>query len=555
MFKTLITIALIFNLGSIALVAQQPTQTSVFDVRDFGASGDGTNLDTPAIQNAIRAANKAGGGTVILHPGTYVTGTFELLSNVTLDIEAGAVIQGSKNVADYRAIQDFGFGRNYGIDSTGEGFKLGLIVARNADNVSIIGKGAIDGSGDDFFDFTRPHYSMDFDPDSTRQRQGFMDAVLNTGDGPAAVKTSGRAGTMIVFSNCTNVTLRDITLRNAPNWTLHLQNVRDSAIHAIHILNDLRIPNNDGIDCMSCRNVQISDCDIQTGDDDFAIVSSEGITITNCSMVSNSSAIRFEDTRFSVFSNLVIHANRGIAIYERGTGVTSSVLFSNIVIETHLLTGHWWGKGEPIYVAAGTADGKGGTIRDVRFSNISGQAENGIVVYGDPGATIENVAFDQVAFRMRVTRKDINAAVGGNFDLRWTAESVTNGVIQHDIPAFYARYVDGLEIHGLQLSWADAMPSYYSSAVEIEDSRNIRIDRFAGRQASAPSESPVIALGQVHDVSITNSRADHGASTFLSTRDVTGERLFTGNDLLDARQAFGSKTTFTLGQNIMPSKK
>src|SRR5271167_1079778 len=204
---------------------QKPAQTGRFDVREFGAKGDGSTLDTQAIQTAIRAANKAGGGTVVFLPGTYVSGTFELLNNVTLDVEAGAVILGSGSVAQYGSIQDFGFGHTYGLNATGEGEKVGLIVARNADNIAIVGQGAIDGNSDAFIDPSKPHYSLDFDPQYTRQGEGFMRAVLQTGDGPIGFRPEGRPGTLIVFFHCKHVLLRDVTLRNASNWTLHLQTV------------------------------------------------------------------------------------------------------------------------------------------------------------------------------------------------------------------------------------------------------------------------------------------------------------------------------------------
>jgi hypothetical protein len=535
--------------------AELPSPPGQFDVRAFGTKGDGTTLDTQAIQAAIRAANKAGGGTVAFRPGIYVTGTFELLSNVTLDVEAGAVILGSAKVADYGSIRDFGFGRNYGVDYTGEGSLVGLIVAENADNVAIVGQGAIDGDSNAFFDFTKPHYSLDFDTQYTRQGQGFMDAVLQTGDGPAAVQPDGRAGTMIIFSNCKNVLLRDITLRNAPNWTVHLANVHGAVVEGVHIINDLRIPNNDGVDCIGCRDVHFSNCDFRTGDDDFAIVGSEDVTVTNSSMVSNSSGIRIEDTRSSVFSNLTIHANRGIGVYERGKGTTAGVLFSGIVIDTHLVTGHWWGKGEPIYIVIGRAEGNTGSVSGVRFSNISADAESGIILYGDPKAMIRDISFDQIWLHLRVTRKDVNAAVGGNFDLRWTADSFKTAVFAHDIPGIYGRYVKGLEIHGLQVRWADGMPGYYSSALELEDVQDLTIERFQGRQASIGSDSPVIALTRVKGVSIRNSTAAEGASTFISTSQVTGERLFAGNDLADANRAFSAKTGFELTGNLLPAKK
>jgi parallel beta-helix repeat protein len=526
-----------------------------FDVREFGAKGDGTTLDTQAIETAIRAANKAGGGTVVFLPGTYVTGTFRLLSNVTLDVEAGAVILGSRKVTDYGSIDEFGFGRTYGLDYTGEGSRVGLIVAENADNVAIVGRGTIDGNSDAFSDFTKPHYSLDFDPQYTRQGRSFMDAVLNIADGPIDFLPTGRAGTMIIFTHCKNALLRDITLRNAPNWTVHLQNVQGAVVDGVHVLNDLRIPNNDGFDCIACRDVHFSNCDIRTGDDDFAIVGSEDITVTNCTITSNSSAIRLEDTRNSVFSNLTIHANRGIGIYERGKGRTASVVFSGITIDTYLLTGHWWGKGEPIYIATGEAEGQAGSVSGIRFSNITAEAENGVVLYGDPKSSIRDISFDQIWLRLRVTRNDVNAAVGGNFDLRWTTDSLKTAVFAHDIPGLYARYVKGLEIHGLDIQWADAMPGYYSSALELEDVQDLTIERFQGRQATIGSDSPVIALNRVKGVSIRNSMAVEGTATFLSTRQVTGERLFEGNDLAYARRAFNAKTGFELTGNLLPVKK
>jgi polygalacturonase len=540
--------------------AQQPSRgpayhNGEFNVREFGAAGTGAVLDTDAIQRAIRAASLAGGGKVVFEPGVYLTGTFELLSNVTLDIEAGAVLRGSTRVSDYRPIGDFGFARNYGVDSTGEGVRLGIIVARNAENLGIIGRGTIDGNSEVFIDAQKPHYSMDFDPHATRQGQGFMNAVLATGDGPIEFGPDGRPGTMIVFLNCRNILMRDVTLRHSPNWTVHFQTVRQAVVDGVHVNNDLRVPNNDGFDCMACRDVRYSNLDIKTGDDDFAIVGSEDITVANCSMASNSSTIRLEDTRASVFSNLSIHANRGIGIYERGGGRTADVIFSNLVIDTFLLTGHWWGKGEPIYVAIGETGGTAGIVRSVRFSNVSGQAENGIVLYGDPRGNIENIAFDHVTLQFRVTRADVNAAVGGNFDLRWTAGSPANSIFRHDSPGLYARYVDGLTIDGLDLTWAGAMPDYYSSAMQIEDARNVDVNRFRGRQAALQSKTPVVALARVEGVSIRNSAATEGATTFVSMDHVTGQKLFVENDLSRAQRSFNVAPRFTLSGNLLPGGK
>ncbi|MGO9336974.1 MAG: glycoside hydrolase family 28 protein [Terracidiphilus sp.] len=527
------------------------------DVRSFGAIGDGTTVNTHAISEAIRSASKAGGGTVKFPPGVYVTGTIELLSNVTLDIQRGAILKGSTNVADYRAISDFGFGREYGVNYTGEGFKVGMIVAQNAQNIAIGGGGVIDGSGEAFFDFNKPHYSMDFDPKYTRQGKAFMDATLRTADGPVDMKPDGRSGTMIVFSHTSNILFRDITLKDAPNWTVHLADTQRAVFTGVHIVNNPLFPNNDGVDCIGCKDVHFSDCDIVTGDDDFAIVNSEDVTITNCSLTSRSSAIRVENTKYSVFTNLTIHTNRGIGIYERGKGKTSNLLFSDILIDTQLYTGHWWGKGEPIYVAitAPDADGNIGEVHDVKFVNISGEADSGIVLYGSAGAKIRDLTFDNVQFRIRVKNQQSSAAVGGNFDLRWTAPSLTTALFQHDIPGFYARYVDGLAIHGLDISWSGKLPGYYSSAIECEDFERLQIDEFTGSESNdSVKDQAAITLRRGNQVSIRNSTAAPGTQIFLRTASISGEKLFAGNDLSLAKRAFaGDALHFLLSGNLLPS--
>jgi Pectate lyase superfamily protein/Glycosyl hydrolases family 28 len=527
----------------------------IFNVRQFGATGDGGTLDTPAISKAIQAANAGGGGRVIFPPGVYLSGTFELLSNVTLDIQANAVILGSPNLADYGAISTFGFAHVYGENSTGEGELVGIIVARNAENIAIIGQGVIDGNADRFFDFKKPHYELDFDPQYTRQGKDFLKSMLELGDGPVEMKTTGRPGTMIVFTHSQGIVVRDITFRNAPNWTFHLNHSSRAVIHGIHIVNSLFLPNNDGIDCLACRDVHVSDCDIVAGDDDFAFYGSENIGVTNCSLVSHSAGIRMENTRWATFSDLTIHSNRGIGIFER-TGTTANVSFSNIVIETQLLTGHWWGKAEPIFIAVGPPSvGKTPAVHDVHFSHIFGTAEAGMVLYGNEKAWLKGITFDQVRFTIRSPRKQVAQMAGGNFDFRWTAGSLARAVFKHDIPALYLRFVDGMRINDLHLDWEEGLPDYFSNAIECEDFRELSIELFEGRAARADANLTTIDLLRGAGVSIVNNKALPGTGTFLRTEQVSGQGIFALNDLRTAKQAFSSNSTgFSLTGNLMPAK-
>jgi polygalacturonase len=479
-------------LGSAAFAQTNGTEGSFFNVRGFGARGDGTTLDTVAIAKTIAAANAAGGGTVVFPAGTYLSGTFELLSNVTLDLQAGAVLQASPNVKDYGSISDYGFGRNYGVDSSGEGLRVGLIVARKAQNIAITGHGTIDGNGDSFFDLKSLHTGADFDSKYTRQGADFDAAKYGLDSGPVEPGPDGRPGTMIILSDCRNILVRDITLSNAPNWTLHLQGSEGATIAGVHIRNNVLIPNNDGIDCMRCKRVQISDCDIRAGDDDFAIVSSEDVHVSNCYLFSYSAAIRLEDTSYTTFSNLSIHANRGLAIFSRGEEHTAHVLFSNITMETNLITGHWWGKGEPIYIAARKGNGKA-DVRDIHFTNITAETEGGMMIYGAPDSIVRDVYLEQIRMHVRAPKPQIAQSVGGNFDLRWTANGLSEAIFKHDIPALYVRYMDGLHIRGFDLTWGDNLPAYFSRALEAEDSKNPDYSDFKApaRPGKAPRPMPI----------------------------------------------------------------
>ncbi len=539
--KFIVIIFLAAFLGIVPLLSQAaPPSYGICDVRTFGAKGDGTTLDTEAISQAIRACAQAGGGTVHFTAGTYVTGTFELVSNITLLLDAGAVIQGSPNIADYGKIADYSLARNYGVDSSGEGVLVGIIVARDAHNVAIVGRGTIDGQGDTFMDLGTADVGADFDAQSTRNPEAFTAGVSDLAYGPVLPKEhgAGRPGTMIIFLNCKNVLVRDVTLRSAPNWTLHLQNTEQATISGVHIDNDLRIPNNDGIDCMHCRYVHISDSDIQAGDDDLAIFGSDHVNVTNCSLVSRSAAIRLESTRYSTFDNLSIDSNRGIGIFH-GTNSgddTQSVLFSNITMRTKLIPGHWWGKAEPIYIAVSPCQQgqcKGG-VHDVTFSNITADAEAGILIYGAEQDPITGLTLDRI--RLKITAPDpaIAHSMGGNFDLRWTARTLREGIVKHDIAAVYCRWVQGLHVHGLELQWGTNLPDYFSDGIRCDQFRDIAIDQFEGRQAQA-DRGAALSFSDGAGLSITGSTAAPGTSVFLQLSNVTDRRAFVNYDLSAAK--------------------
>ena len=404
-----------------------------------------------------------------------------------------------------------------------------------AQDISIEGRGEIDGQGDIFMQ-PIPHNGHDYEESYARNPEKFHQAMMSPEYGP--VEPGQRPGTMIVFFHCSNVQLNGVTLRSAPNWTLHLQDVDVAAISDIQILNNPRIPNNDGIDCMQCRHVRIANCDIETGDDGLAIGFSEHVNVNNCSISSRSAAIRLESTKMSTFTGLTMETNRGIALFATNyespeNRPTEDVIFSDIVIRTRLIPGHWWGKAEPIYIAVQPCVPKAPCavqVKNVVFNNITAEAESGALLWGAEGSPITGVTLRGVHLHMLAPKPDIGEAVGGNLDLRWTALTPQDGIMSSDIPAIYAKHVEGLTLRDVQIDWPHTVPEYFSNAVKVEAFSDLIIHAFAGRQAQADSGA-ALSLKTGSGVSITNSRASMGTQTFLQLQDVTSRRVFVNYDL------------------------
>ena len=265
----------------------------LYGARECGAVGDGKVLDAPAINKAVAACHDAGGGVVYVSPGTYLCGTVVLRSYVTLYLVAGATLLGSKKLSDY-TLQP-------GPPLKADANQRHLIFARDAENVGLAGPGRIDGQGPAFW---APSGRVVPPPEDSWRDVATYDW-----------KPLERVSPLLEFYNCRNLRIEDVTIENAPGWTLRPIQCDGVFIRGITIRNPVIGPNTDGIDATCCRNVFISDCLIETGDDAICLKSespyggeprvSKNITITNCVLTSCCNGLKFGTATHGGFENVV----------------------------------------------------------------------------------------------------------------------------------------------------------------------------------------------------------------------------------------------------------
>ena len=508
------------------LLAAVPMQASDHSILDFGAAGDGRTLNTRAIQRAIDRCRDEGGGRAIVPAGVFVTGTLQLRSRVELRLERGAVLRGSTDLADYAL----------------DGRRVGLLYTEDAEDVAITGPGDLDGSGDAFMALAEAKKMPPAATQYTRQRDHFREVTAGLGDGPVVPRD--RPFQMIIFSNCRNVTVRDARITNAPFWTLHFADCDGVIVNGVRIWNNVMVPNSDGIDCTSCSNVLISGCDIRTGDDALVFGGydhhfdlpgfhgirhdSENVVVTNCTLLSRSSAIRIggadqNSMRRYAFSNLVIYdSNRGIGIFLREEGSIEDMTFTNLVIDTRLHTGDWWGQGEPIHISAVRNKERGpiGRIRNLKFSHVIATGESGMVVFGTPESVIAGVSLEDVTFRLRAS--PLNATAGGNFDLRPVLDPKLQ-LFSHDIPALDAEYVRDLRIRDFAVAWDEVREPYFTNGIAVAHFDGVRIDGFRGGAAPAHPGTAAIALRDGRRFEVTAAPAAGAQANWLATERVTAD--------------------------------
>jgi hypothetical protein len=413
----------------------------VTNVSEYGASPDANGIQTLSFQAAINATFESGGGTILVPAGRYHIGTLSLRSNVTLHLESGAVLVGSADLTDYPL--DFGGFT----DAVGQRRGRCLICAVDARRVAISGRGVIDGNGGAF--------ARDLD------------------DRPFLLR----------FIRCSDVSVTDVSLRDAAAWVSHFMECERVALRGVTIRSRVNA-NNDGIDIDACRNVRISDCDIDTGDDAVCIKSTTGgpcrnVTVSQCLLKSDWAALKLGtesagDFQNIIFSHCVIYdtTGGGLKVITTDGGRLENLLVTDLVM--HRVSG-------PIFMQLGSrlrayhgkpAAEKVGAMRNVTLRNIQadvweegeplwGQSRRaGICITGLPDVPIEGLTLEDIRIHFPGGGTAREAA---RLEVPELPDHYPEFTIYAPLPAygFYVRHARGATLRNIQLQTLlpDARPA------------------------------------------------------------------------------------------------
>jgi len=472
------------SLLAFALIAVMAFQASAKDyyAADFGAVADGKTLSTASIQAAIDYVSANGGGRVILTSGNYVCGSIYLKSNVTLHLEAGATLLGSLNPWDY--IKD-----PY-INWTA------FLLSVKQDNIGLTGEGTVDCRG-----FEVATRGVDY------CQRGFIDDKLVL----QRLQESNRPQN-IHFRECTNVTVKGVTLKNPACWNQQYELCNGLTIEGITV-DSKAYWNNDGLDVVDCQNVVVRNCYIDASDDAYCFKShhrdglSENILVENCVGRSSANGIKFGTMTAGTFRHFKF---KNMTIFDTyRSAITVACVDGGIVEDVEVDGLRSIHTGNPIFIRGGMRRSHDltPTLKDITIKNLyaevpatkpdAGYNYEGPVedlprnccpsgIQGIPELRIQNVRLENIeihypgnassryAFR-GCTDEDLAAIP----ELEKSYPEFSNW---KELPSwgFYVRHTDGLYMDNIRLfvEGKDYRPAIVTDDVTDLTMKNIEINDY-----------------------------------------------------------------------------
>jgi polygalacturonase len=490
---------------------------AVFNVLDYGAVADGQTKNTAALQKAINACRDAGGGTVWVPAGKFLTGALFLESNLTLHLDAGAELLYSGDAVDSPIVAARW-------ECTNVFTHAPLIYANGKENIAITGRGTLNGQGWNWWWRSgrgTPPAGADQPAARAAWRKNYdrieKGEKLTAADFTVAAEFLRPS--LVGIYNCKNVLIDGVTLFKSPMWMLHPAYSDDIVIHGVHFISadpdnqpskEGTGPNGDGIDVDSCRNVRISDCFFSTSDDCIVIKSGRD----NDGLRTN------RPTEYVTITNCVMYKGHGaVVIGSETSGGIRDVTASNIV-----------SKGTDTGIRIKSMRGRGGVLENFRFDNwvIEDTQKQAFEITMRYARTPEAPLSDKTPLFRNFSYSNITVINAHQIaSVEGLPERAIDQVRFTDINAtgeigFIGDHVNDLELHHVRLAASSG------NAVDFTASSNLILDDV---NPQPEKNKAGIALTDSTDTSVRNSRAAAG-STFLK---VVGAKsagvVLTTNDL------------------------
>jgi len=499
---------LMFCLGGI-LHAADSLAGNYFNVRDFGAVGDGKNLDSPAINRAIIAAVRSGGGTVLVPAGTYLSGSIHLQSNIHLLIDAGATILGApQNLNAYDETETF-LGAAYQ-DGGHCYFHNSLIWGENLTNVFITGHGMINGGG------------LERDPKILDEMCNFLNIRTPTTKIVPPVRIGNKA---IALKLCRNVLIRDVTIFHGGHFAILVTGCDNLTIDNVTI-----DTNRDGMDLDCCRNTMVSNCRVNSPRDDaicpkstFALGEAritENLTIVNCQVSGFDEGTLLDGTmtgkggfgrikfgtessggfRNCTVANCTFRNCRGLALEEVDGGIMENITINNLSMMDVCDYAIYVTTGKRNRTPALTTNSR---ARNIFISNVIADGVSkmsGIQITGLPEQPIEGVRLENI----RLISKGGGTAKDAAINLKELGAGYPDPSRIGTLPAYgiFARHVHDLELANIQVSYQtnDLRP-----AARFADIQGLEIDNFKPQVADGVKAT--VFADNVNGIIIRNSPA------------------------------------------------
>jgi polygalacturonase len=515
-FRSIITTALLLSgFGACASAQTPPSQRGlVYNVMDYGAHNDGSVNAAEAFRAAIAAVKKAGGGTVFVPAGHYVSGPIEMVSNMTLYFDAGAIMQFPA------VILPFTKGRQQGIETL---TPVPLIGGHDLENVAVMGRGVLMSNNDDWMKLHSRSQAKGDDPGSANgEHWERLLETLETGKPVSNEEYEKVAAELrpsfIRFMNSKNILVDGLRFIGSPMWTVHLLYSENAVVQNL-VIETYPGVHTDGIVIDSSRFVKLDNDYIDTGDDGIVIKSgkdadglrvnrpTENVAITNCT---------------------VHHAHGVVTIGSETSGSIRNIVASNMT-----------GKDTAYGARIKSRRGRGGVVENVRFDNWTmenvGQAievTNYYLMEGEKRTSEEPVSKKTPSFRniamsnMTISGAKVLISIDGLPEMPIQGLRISD-VIGSGKVGMTANYTDGLELHNVQMNPESG------AAFKVAHATNLELDHVTTRKP-LPGV-PVIRIEKSASAILRDSKAFPGTETFLSTpKGELKDVIMQGNEMNNA---------------------